>query len=371
MSHLPLKGLRVLDLTRVLAGPIATMQLGDLGAHVIKVERPGTGDESRGWGPPWDSRGESAYFLCCNRNKLGVAADLSVPGDAAFVRSLAAKADVVVDNFMPGALARRGLEPAAILSDHPELVWCTITGFGSDPTRPGYDYVIQAESGWMSVTGEPDGEPTKMGIALADILTGKEATAQILATLTAVRAKLPVERHVHVALFETAVAALTNVAQNALVSGSQPQRWGNAHANLVPYELFSALDRPIVIAVGNDAQYVAFVRVVGVDELSSPEFGTNAGRVAHRARVVGLIRDRIAERPAATWIDALREAGVPAGAVNTVEDALRQVHASALTGVGPQPPGAVLRPPPRLDEHGGLVRAHGWDAFSHAADAGG
>ena len=370
MSQLPLSGLRILDLTRVLAGPLATMQLADLGARVIKVERPGAGDESRGWGPPWSPGGESAYYLCCNRNKLGIAADLSAPADVALLRELALGADVVVDNFLPGALARRGFDPEVILAECPRLVWCTIAGFASDPTRPGYDYVVQAESGWMSVTGVPDGEPMKAGMALADVLAGKEAATAILAALAGVRAGLEIDRHVRVALFETAVGALVNVAQNVLVSGRAAVRWGNAHPNLVPYEMFAALDRPIVIAVGNDAQYAALAKVLGVEALALPEYSTNADRVAHRDTLVSLVRARVAERSAAEWIAELRRAGVPAGVVNTVEDALATVQASANTGVAPRAPGSVRLRPPRLGEHGDIVRAHGWDAFAHVTPTG-
>ena len=181
MSQLPLAGVRVLDLTRVLAGPLATMRLGDLGADVLKIERPTMGDESRAWGPPFDDRGESAYFLCCNRNKLSVAADLSQPADRDMVSHLLAGADVVVDNFLPGTLAKWGLDPAPLLAAHPRLIWCTITGFGPESARPGYDYVVQAEAGWMSVTGAPDGEPMRAGMALADVLTGKDALIAITA----------------------------------------------------------------------------------------------------------------------------------------------------------------------------------------------
>lgn len=364
-AQLPLSGLRVLDLTRVLAGPLATAQLGDLGANVIKIERSGAGDESRGWGPPWDATGQSAYYLSCNRNKLGATADLDVAADVAMIRSLAVAADVVVDNFLPGALEKRGLDADAILAANPRLVWCTISGFAGDPTRPGYDYVVQAEAGWMAITGAPDGEPTKAGVALADILTGKDAVTAILAAVAAVRSGTPVDRRVRVFLFETAVGALINVAQNALVSGAPARRWGNAHPNLVPYELFHASDRPIVIAVGNDVQYSAFVRTLAVDALADDRFATNAGRIAHRAEVVSLIRARILERKSTEWLPDLRAAGVPAGMVNTVEDALRHVTASAETGVDPQPPGRVWRPPPQLDEHGAVVRRHGWDAFEH------
>ncbi len=366
MSQLPLKGLKVLDLTRVLAGPLATMQLGDLWAEVIKVERTGTGDESRGWGPPFDSRGQSAYFLCCNRNKLSVAADFTKPADVELVRTLIAGADVVVDNFLPGALARAGLAPATFVAKHPRLVWCTITGFGPDSLRPGYDYVVQAEAGWMSITGETDGEPMRTGTALADVLTGKDTLAAILATLTGVRAGLDVPRHVSVSLFHTAAAALINVAQNALVSGAEPRRMGQAHANLVPYQLFHAADGPIVVAVGNDGQFATLVRELGEPALGDTRFATNAGRLAHRAEVVALVASRVASQPVAHWVAALTAAGIPAGAVRRVRDVLLDVAGSPLTGIPPQAPGTVRRPPPMLDEHGTAVRAHGWNAFTHA-----
>jgi crotonobetainyl-CoA:carnitine CoA-transferase CaiB-like acyl-CoA transferase len=342
------------------------MHLGDLGAHVVKIERTGTGDESRAWGPPFDARGESAYYLCCNRNKLSIAVDLAVAADRNLVRELIAAADVVMDNFLPGALAKLGLDPEALVAAHPRLVWCTVTGFARAPGRPGYDYVVQAESGWMAITGEPGGEPVKVGVALADILAGKEAVAATLAALAGLRAGLPVERRLTVPLYETAVAALVNVAQNALVSGAATRRWGNAHANLVPYESFPTADRTIVIAVGNDAQFVALVSVLGSAALRDPRFGTNAGRVTHRSEVVMHIRAALAARPASEWLAALDAAGVPCGRVNTVEEALAQVEASPISGVAPQPPGRVRRPPPRLDEHGALVRQHGWQAFTIA-----
>ena len=366
MSQLPLSGLRVLDLTRVLAGPLATMRLGDLGAEVIKIERPGVGDESRGWGPPFDDRGESAYYLCCNRNKLSVAADLTVDADAAFVRTLIASADVVMDNFLPGALARRGIDPALLIAQHPKLVWCTITGFGPDSGRPGYDYVVQAESGWMSITGEVHGEPMRAGTALVDVLTGKDALAAVLATLTGVRAGLEVERHVYVSLYHTAAAALVNVAQNTLVSGQDPARMGNSHPNLVPYQLFHAADGPLVLAVGSDGQFAAVVKELGVPELADARFAKNAGRSENRAEVTGLMGKRIAQQPVAHWVEAFRKDGVPAGAVRHVRDVLQDVAASPLTGIPPFAPGTVRRPPPRLDEHGALVRAQGWNAFAHA-----
>ena len=231
-----LNNIKVLDLSRVLAGPLCTMLLGDMGADVIKVERPQGGDETRGWGPPFDPDGESAYYLSINRNKLGAALDLDVAADREVVTALLREADVVVENFRPGALARRGLDPASVLERHPRIVWCTIAGFAAEPGRPGYDFVVQAESGWMSITGDPEGAPMKHGIALADVLAGKDATIAILGALVA-RASTGEGRVVTVSLEESAEAALVNVAQNALVSGTAPKRWGNAHANLVPYQL--------------------------------------------------------------------------------------------------------------------------------------
>jgi crotonobetainyl-CoA:carnitine CoA-transferase CaiB-like acyl-CoA transferase len=363
---LPLAGLKVLDLSRVLAGPLATMQLGDLGADVIKVERAGSGDETRGYGPPFDERGEAAYFLAINRNKLGVAVDLDRREDVEMIHSLIAGADVVVDNFLPGALAKRGIDADAFVAKHPQLVWCTIGGFASDPMRPGYDYVAQAESGWMSITGEPNGEPMKVGVALADVLTGKEAVAAILAAVAGVRSGNPVQRHVFVHLYESAVGALINVAQGALVTGKAPVRWGNAHSNLVPYQMFHASDKPIVLAVGNDAQFASAVRVLGVSELGEKRFATNAGRVEARDACVALISQRIAQRSAAEWLAEFRAAGVPAGSVNTVPEVLAKRETSPVSGIAPQAPARVRRPPPLLDEHGKLIRESGWAAFERS-----
>jgi len=361
-----LQGIRVLDLTRVLAGPLCTMLLGDLGADVLKVERPGEGDETRGWGPPFDERGESAYYLSVNRNKLGITADLASPADRERIRALAREADVVIENFRPGMLERRGLGPAALLGEHPSLIWCTISGFGPRSTRPGYDFVVQAERGWMAITGEPDGAPMKTGVAIVDVLCGKDAAIAILAALVGrSRSELSAERrHVQVSLAASATAALVNVAQNALVSGREARRWGNAHANLVPYELFEAADRPLVVAVGSDGQWRACATALGLDDLADdPRLATNAGRLAHRDELVGALRARLATRPAGEWIARLDAAGVPTGIVKTVLEALAEVDASALTGVAPSVPGSVRLPPPRLGEHDALVAASGWDAF--------
>jgi crotonobetainyl-CoA:carnitine CoA-transferase CaiB-like acyl-CoA transferase len=353
----------VLDMSRVLAGPLASMLLGDLGASVIKVERPGSGDDTRGWGPPFDSSGTSAYYLSVNRNKKSLVADLADAGDRALIRRLIASADVVLDNFKRGMLERNGFDIPAILAAHPQLVWCTITGFGPQSDRAGYDFVVQAEQGWLSITGEPDGEPMKVGVALADVVAGKDACIAILAALVA-RANSGRGRHVTVSLAGSASAALVNVAQNAMVSGQEPERWGNGHPNLVPYQLFQASDRALVIAVGNDAQWLSCARALELDALATDSgLRMNAGRVAQRTKVVEALRARIAERPASHWISLLDAAGVPCGIVRSVLESLRDVECSAATGVAPSVPGSVRLPPPKLDEHGAEIRAHGWHSF--------
>jgi len=337
------------------------MILGDLGADVIKIERPGTGDDTRGWGPPFDARGESAYFLSVNRNKLSVAADFDDPTDQALLQSLIAGADVVLENFREGTLERHGLGAGEMLAKHPRLLWCTITGFGLGNRRPGYDFVVQAESGWMAITGAPDGGPTKIGVAVVDVLAGKDAAIAILAALAGGRRG---ERRLAVSLQHSAVSALVNVAQNALVTGADSPRWGNAHASIVPYDLFETADRPMVIAVGSDAQFQRCAAALGLDQLAEDAtLRTNAGRAAARAHVVGTIAARLRVQPAAQWKSLLDAAGVPCGLVHSVTEALREVSASALTGVAPVAPGTVRLPPPRLDEHGARVRAEGWAAF--------
>jgi crotonobetainyl-CoA:carnitine CoA-transferase CaiB-like acyl-CoA transferase len=340
------------------------MILGDLGASVLKVERPDGGDETRGWGPPFDDRGESAYYLSVNRNKLSLTADFADPADVELLKRLAAESDVVVENYRPGALERRGLGAADLMSRNPGLVWCTISGFGGESTRPGYDFVVQAESGWMSITGEPEGQPMKHGVALVDVIAGKDAAISILAALVG-RGRSGRGRMVHVSLEASARAALVNVAQNALVSGAPPKRWGNAHANLVPYQLFEAADRPMVIAVGNDVQWVACARALELDALATDDqLRTNAGRLGARERIVIGITRRLRERSAAEWVARLDAAGVPCGVVRTVPEALAASGASALTGMPPSVEGTVRRTPPRLGEHSVAVRERGWDAFA-------
>ena len=359
-----LTNINVLDLSRVLAGPLATMLLGDLGANIIKVERPRSGDDTRGWGPPFDSTGESAYYLSVNRNKKSVAANLSSPADRELISTLISSADVVVDNFKRGMLARNGFDIPSILAAHPQLVWCTITGFGPDSDRAGYDFVVQAEQGWMAITGDPDGAPMKVGVALADVVAGKDACIAILAALVA-RGRTGKGRHVTISLSASASAALVNVAQNALVSGEEPRRWGNGHPNLVPYQLFEASDRPLVIAVGNDAQWSACARALGLHTLANdPRLLTNAGRIADRGRVIATMTARIAERAASHWIALLDKAGVPCGVVRMVLESLRDIDATAQTGIAPSVPGTIRMPPPRLDEHGAEIRANGWAAFT-------
>lgn len=356
-----LESVKVLDLSRVLAGPLCTMILGDMGAQVIKVERPGAGDDTRGWGPPFHENGLSAYFLSVNRNKKSIAAELGNESDRALLLRLLAEADVVVDNFRPGTLERFGF--AQEILRRPEVVWCTITGFGDESMRPGYDFVVQAESGWMAVTGEPDGAPMKSGIALADLITGKDAAIAILGALVA-RSSTGRGQRLSVSLIGSATASLINVAQNALVSGKDARRWGNAHPNLVPYQVFDAADRALVIAVGSDAQWTSCVTALGLDALAmDSRLNTNAGRLAHRESVVraigGLVRTATAEH----WLRVLDAAGVPCGIVKSVLEALQAVDASDLTGVAPSVPGSVRLPPPRLGEHTELIRNKGWGVF--------
>jgi crotonobetainyl-CoA:carnitine CoA-transferase CaiB-like acyl-CoA transferase len=343
------------------------MILADLGADVIKVERPGSGDETRGWGPPFDQTGESAYFLSVNRNKKSVVADLSARSDRDLVLGLIAEADVVVENFLPGALGKLGIDSDEQLRRIPSLVWCTISGFGEDRSRPGYDFVIQAESGWMSITGEAGGPPMKVGVALADVIAGKDAAIAIIAAIAERTAGTLADsrRKIVISLEASSVAALVNVAQNVLVSGEDAKRWGNAHPNLVPYQLFEAADRPFVIAVGSDGQWQQCAKALGLTDIAADTaVSTNAGRVANRERLVRAIEARTREKNAQHWIDRLSSANVPCGLVRSVQEALTGTKSNALTGVPPSVPGDVRMPPPRLNEHGDAIRKLGWRAFT-------
>lgn len=369
---LPLESIRVLDLSRVLAGPYCTMLLGDLGADVIKVERPGAGDDTRQWGPPF-AGGESAYYLCCNRNKRGITLNLKSPEGRQLAARLAEQADVLVENFLPGTLEAWGLGYETLSRANPRLVYCSITGFGQTGPRrdePGYDIMIQALSGVMSITGEPDGPPTKLGVAISDITAGLYANQAILAALLA-RERTGSGDRVDISLFDTTLSWLANVGENYLVSGVVPQRRGSAHPNIVPYQAFEAADESLIIAVGNDSQFGRFCQLLGRTDLAeNPRFATNAARVEHRAELIPLIRGAIRSRPAAEWLALLEAAEIPCGAVNTIDRAFADPQVAARNMVvevahptiGPlklagsplkfQSAGsAPLRPPPRLGEH--------------------
>jgi formyl-CoA transferase len=337
-----LAGLRILDLTRVLAGPWATQTLADLGAEVIKIERPRSGDDTRAWGPPFlaDAQGqptrESAYFLCANRGKRSVAIDLARPEGQALVRDLAARADVLVENYRVGQLARYGLDYASLATLNPRLVYCSITGFGqSGPhaERAGYDFIIQAMSGFMSVTGErdgvPGGGPQKAGVAIADLFTGLYSTVAILAALEQ-RHRTGRGQAIDMALYDSMLAALANLASSCLVRGTAPGRVGNAHTNIVPYQVFEAADAALVIAVGNDAQYARLCEIGGRPELASDgRYATNADRVRHREELVPRLAAMIASQPAAWWLARLEAAGVPAGPIRSIAQALADPQVAA------------------------------------------
>lgn len=382
----PLAGLRVLDLSRVLAGPLCTMTLGDLGADVVKVERPGTGDDTRTWGPPWasgDSGREAAYYLAVNRNKRSAAVDLKSADGRAFVRALAVGADVLVENYAPGTMEGWGLGYDALAAENPGLVYCSVTGYGSDGPeagRPGYDFAVQARGGWMAVTGEPAGAPMKAGVALVDVLTGQNAAIAILAAL-AERARSGRGQRVQVALYDAALAGLVNVAQAALVTGNEPRRWGNAHATIVPYQAFDAADRPFAVAVGNDAQWRRLCAALGADDLAGDaRLATNPGRVEHRAVVVAALSERFRARTAAAWLDLLEAAEVPCAPVQSVREALADPVLTARGGLWEmagdsygtvdtvasplrleRTPASLRRPAPALGEHTDEVARSGWD----------
>ena len=318
-----LDGLRVLDLTRVLAGPFCTMLLGDMGADVVKVEPKG-GDETRGWGPPYLGQ-ESAYFLGVNRNKRAITLDPTTAGGRDVLARLAARSDVLVENFKLGTLGRWGFDDAWFEAHAPRLVRCSITGYGPTGPRaglPGYDFILQAESGLMSLCGEPDGAPTKYGVAIVDLATGMLACIAILGAIAA-RERTGRGQRVDVSLFETGLALLANVASNHLVSGRDARRFGNGHPNIVPYRTYATGDGAIALAVGNDAQFARFAGVTGHPEWASdPRLQTNRARVEHRDVVDGLVEAALAADSAARWIERLRAAGVPCGRVSTVAEAL-------------------------------------------------
>jgi crotonobetainyl-CoA:carnitine CoA-transferase CaiB-like acyl-CoA transferase len=327
----PLAGIRVVDLSRVLAGPYCTMMLADLGADVVKVERPGEGDETRSWGPPW-AGGEAAYFLAVNRSKRSIAVDLKQPDGRELVLDLCARADVVLENFRPGAAERLGLGADAVQALNPRAVYCSITGFGrrGPHKRAGYDFVVQAESGLMAVTGPEEGPPTKVGVALVDVVTGLHAAVAIIAALRA-REQTGKGERIEVSLLDSAFSALVNVAQNALVTGEEPERFGNAHPSIVPYQPFRASDGWVAVAAANDSLFARLCDVLGRPELAGDErFRTNTGRVQNRAELLPLLEQDFAARPADEWVTALDDAGVPAGKIRGVLEALRAAEPATV-----------------------------------------
>jgi crotonobetainyl-CoA:carnitine CoA-transferase CaiB-like acyl-CoA transferase len=346
-----LVSLRVLDLSRVLAGPYCTMLLADLGADVIKVERPGQGDDTRAWGPPY-AGGEAAYFLALNRGKRSVALDLARPEGQEAAHRLARSADVVVENFRPGTAERLGVGYERLAQQRPGLVYCSISGFGDE--RPGYDFVVQAESGLMAITGDADGEPMKVGVAVIDVLAGYAAATAILAAVAAGE-----RRRIEISLLDVAQSALVNVAQSALVTGAEPRRHGNAHESIVPYQTFASSDATLAVACGNDSLYRRLCGALGRPDLAADErFLTNPGRVAHREELVGELGAVFATRPADEWVALLTAAGVPAGKVRGVLEALTERGTEAVEHptIGslplvPSPFGLAAEPPPLLGRH--------------------
>jgi crotonobetainyl-CoA:carnitine CoA-transferase CaiB-like acyl-CoA transferase len=373
-TGLPLAGIRVADFSRVLAGPLATMLLGDLGADVVKVERPLTGDDTRGWGPPFVG-GDAAYFLSLNRNKRSVTLDLGTEDGRSAARRLALASDVVVENFRPGLMERFGLDHASLSAEHPGLVYCSLTAFGEgdETARPGYDIIVQALSGLMSFTGHP-GEPTKVGVALLDVVCGLYACNAIQAALLG-RNSTGRGSRVSVSLFDASVAALVNQAANYLLGGLVPQPLGNAHPNIVPYQLFEAADRPFILAAGNDRLFERTCGVIGRPELASDErFVTNADRVRNRDQLIPIVSQELARRPAAEWLTALEAASVPCAPVRTLDEVFASPEGSAsiqpiddrergslrlvadpIRVDGRVPPARM--PPPRLGEHTEDVRS--------------
>ncbi len=381
MEKLPLDGVKVLDLSRVLAGPYATMVLADLGADVIKVERPETGDDTRHWGPPF-AGGESAYFLSVNRNKRSITADLKDDGDLENIKRLANGADILIENWKRGALEKLGLGYEELREQNPGLIYCSITGFGPGPDedRPGYDFLVQARAGIMGITGQPDGEaegepggePTKVGVAIADIVCGLYASNAILAALHR-RSTTGEGARIEVPLFESTLSWLANRAQEYLVSGEDTGRMGNAHPTIVPYQTFETSDKPIAVAVGNDAQFRKLCEAMGREDLADDErYATNPDRVANREELVVALQEEFSRKTADEWVEAIREAGVPCGPVNSLEEVFSDEHvlgsgmlqtvehpsaggldllASPLILDGERPP--IRRPPPTLGEHTG------------------
>jgi crotonobetainyl-CoA:carnitine CoA-transferase CaiB-like acyl-CoA transferase len=370
-----LAGVRVLDLSRILAGPLCTLMLADLGADVIKIERPGEGDDTRHWGPPF-AGDDAAYFLSLNRNKRSVAVDLGSEAGAEVVRTLAADADVLIENFRPGLMERFGLGLDALRAANPRLVTCSLTAFGDDApdmaSRPGYDIIVQALSGLMSVTGERDGRPVKAGVALLDVITGLDAAIGVMAALHE-RDLTGRGRHVSVALYDASVAAMVNQAANFLIGGVVPGPMGTEHPNIVPYQLFQASDRPFILAAGNDRLFARTCEVVGHPEWAADlRFATNEARVEHRHELLPLLAEAFAQRDAASWLRALEDAGVPCSPITRMDEVFASADGAALVQEVPDAVRGMLRlvanpirfdgmapptrtPPPLLGEHDGAT----------------
>jgi formyl-CoA transferase len=364
----PLSHLRVLDLSRVLAGPWAAQNLADLGAEVIKVERPGAGDDTRGWGPPWlkDGAGqdtaESAYFLSVNRNKKSLTLDISRPEGQEIARALAKQSQVFIENYKVGTLKRYGLDYDSLRQDNPGLIYCSVTGFGQDgpyAPRPGYDFIFQGMGGLMSITGERDGQPgagpQKVGIAITDVLTGMYASVAILAAITH-RERTGQGQYIDAALLDTIVAFNANQIVSYLASGKIPVRWGNAHPQVVPYEVFPTSDGHIILAVGNDSQFASFCQAAGCPELAQePRFKTMSQRIIHRGELIPLIAEVMRTRSKPEWIELLEAANVPCGPINNMKEVFEdpQVRHRQLRVDIPHPLGGtapVVRSPLRLSE---------------------
>jgi crotonobetainyl-CoA:carnitine CoA-transferase CaiB-like acyl-CoA transferase len=380
----PLDGLRVIDLSRVLAGPYCAMLLADYGADVIKIEQPGSGDPTRQWGPPWFSAGdlssvrtpdgvpapdrsdlrESAYYLTTNRNKRGMTLDLKSAEGQAIARRLIATADVVIENFLPGALAAYGLDYETLAAGQPDLIYCSITGYGQTGPyrdRPGYDFMIQAEGGVMSITGPVEGEPHKVGVAIVDVSAGLFATTAILAALHD-RNQSGLGQWIDVALFDAQLGWLANVASNYLVSSRPPARYGNAHPNIVPYESFPTADGDVAVGIGTDEQWRRFCELAGRADLrDEPTYASNAGRVAARVELIEQLRDLFRGRTTAEWLAALRAARIPAAPINDVPAALADPHTAARgmvqTVYHPDGPLAMVGPVAHLSRTPATVRA--------------
>jgi len=372
----PLDGVRVLDLTRVVAGPYCSMFLGDLGAEVVKVEQPGAGDDTRGWGPPF-AGGESAYYLCINRNKKSLALDLKSQRAVELLRELAKVADVIIENFRPGTMERLGLGEKELRQLNPRLIYASLTGFGADGPMsdwPGYDLIVQAWGGLMSITGTPDGEPVKVGVAIIDLVAGLMLGKAITAALFA-REKIGVGQRIDTSLLEAEVASLINVGSNYLVGGKIPTRWGNAHPNIVPYQSFKTADGYLVIGVASEVIWKRFCQAIGRVELTDDaRFANNSKRVENRAALIALLSEVFLQRNNETWFKSLTEAEVPCAPVQTVDqvflapqvlhrDMLLEVeHPTAgrvrMAGIPVKfsaTPASVRLPPPLLGEHSGEI----------------